>query len=322
MSCQISVIGGAIIDILVGPVNSSVFKTGSLAVDKTLLSFGGDALNESIALSRLGCKVGLVSNVGNDETGDKIIDKLVSENIDVSSISIHPEYDTSMNIVLVDEDAQRYFLTNPNSSLRKLNKEDIIKHVDSFASIVSFTGLFVSPSLTIQDIEDIFKEIKKDKNTVLTLDMTKAKNNETIENVECILPYIDYILPNESEIALLTGSNDVKENARSLVNKGAKCAVIKCGEKGCLIYTKENGYIEIPAYTVEKAVDTTGAGDCFVAGFLWGIQHKLSIIECGMFANALASCSIEHMGATTGITSLDEVQSRYRQIKKDCGIGL
>ena len=71
---KITVIGAAILDVLAGPVNEQIFQNGSQPMETTRLSFGGDALNEAVALSRLGKKVQLISKVGKDEAGDRVID--------------------------------------------------------------------------------------------------------------------------------------------------------------------------------------------------------------------------------------------------------
>jgi sugar/nucleoside kinase (ribokinase family) len=135
-----------------------------------------------------------------------------------------------------------------------------------------------------------------------------------LADLEELLPYIDYILPNRDEIALLTGKNDPFANAKLLIEAGVGCAVIKCGKDGCLIRTKDECY-KIPAYPVENALDSTGAGDCFAAGFLWGLRNGLSLEECGYFACATASCAVEHMGATDGVQSIGEPMKRYREMK-------
>ena len=84
------------------------------------------------------------------------------------------------------------------------------------------------------------------------------------------------------------------------------------GGKGCIIATK-SAQIEIPACRVEKVVDTTGAGDCFAAGFLYALSEGWQLEECGRFACAAASCSVEEVGAVAGVTSLEKVLRRYHK---------
>ncbi|MBQ9699032.1 MAG: carbohydrate kinase family protein [Lachnospiraceae bacterium] len=307
---DITVIGAAIIDVMAGAVSSKVFETGSQPVQTTKLTFGGDGLNESVALSRLGKKVQFISKVGQDEAGSRVLDYARENGLCTDSIEVEEGLDTGINIVLVDEKGERFFLTNPNGSLRKLSKEDIEKHLDNAADIISFASIFVSPLLDIQAMEQIFKSIKSKPGRILVADMTKAKNGETIEDIKPLLPYIDYILPNEDEIALLTGEKDVYVNANLLVDAGVSCAVIKRGSKGCLIKTKSEMY-EITAYPIKEPVDSTGAGDCFAAGFIWALSEHMSLEECGRFACATASCTVECVGATDGIRGIEQVMYRY-----------
>ena len=126
---------------------------------------------------------------------------------------------------------------------------------------------------------------------------------------------MDYFFPNAAELATLAGNDDVYKNIQTLLNYGLKCAVVKCGGKGCIIATK-SAQIEIPACHVEKVIDTTGAGDCFAAGFLWALSQNFSIVECAKFACAAASCSVECVGATAGVKSLAQVMERYRAFRE------
>ncbi|MCD8373060.1 MAG: PfkB family carbohydrate kinase, partial [Clostridia bacterium] len=71
----------------------------------------------------------------------------------------------------------------------------------------------------------------------------------------------------------------------------------------------------IPAYPTDNCIDTTGAGDCFAAGFLWALSENWPVPDCGCFANAVASCAIEKIGATDGVQSLDEATSRFQVVK-------
>lgn len=308
---RITVIGAAIIDVLAGPVNAQVFQTGSQPVEKTGLSFGGDALNEAVVLSRLGKKVQLISKVGKDEAGARVMDYAEGCGLATECIIQEEGLTTGINIVLLDEKGERHFLTNPQGSLRKLALEDILPYADAMGDVVSFASIFVSPLLDIPAMEQLFQKIKSVPGRILVADMTKAKNGERLDDIRCLLPYIDYILPNEDEIALLTGIRDSRKNAELLVEAGVGCAVVKCGAKGCIIATKE-AVLEIPAYPIKKLVDTTGAGDCFAAGFLWGLSEGYSLADCGKMACAVASCSVEQVGATEGVVSLEECLKRFQ----------
>ncbi len=313
MDKKITVIGPAIIDVLAFPVSLINMEAGSQPMEDIKLSYGGDALNEAVVLSRLGADVELLSKVGQDQAGTYVLDFLKREGISCAGIRRDEKTPTSVNIVLVDEHGERFFLTNPRGSMRKLAEEDIDVAIDTAAHIVSFAGIFISPMLDVDSMERIFRRIKEKPGRILAADMTKPKNGETLEDLGRILKYVDFILPNEGEAAMLTGEEDPRRNAQLLVGAGAGCAVIKCGEKGCIIQTKDK-CTEIPAFPVAKVADSTGAGDSFVAGFLYGLSRGFSVEQCGSFGNAVASCTVEALGATDGVTSLEEPMARYKRL--------
>ena len=311
---DVSIIGAGVIDILATPVNENVFSLGSLPVENIKMTFGGDALNETLILTKLGKKVQFISKVGDDDAGKRILGVLNEHGISTDCVCVEQDLATAINIVLVDEDGNRHFLTNPKSSLRKLALEDVECHIEQTAKIVSFAGMFISPVLTIEKMKVMFEKIKE-QNRILVVDMTKAKNGETIEDIKELLPYIDYILPNEEEIALLTGEKDPYINAEKLLSYGVKTAVIKCGKDGCVIGDKD-GIYNVAAVPNIKCVDTTGAGDSFVAGFIYGLSNGWTSKESAKFGCAVASCIVEHVGATDGLCSMEVVRERYEKMSQ------
>ncbi len=178
---DITIIGAAIIDILAGPVTPDVFRTGSWPVDTVKLSFGGDALNEAAVLAKFGKNVELVSKVGLDDAGERVLDYMERLGLPTDSIVIEDGLATSMNLVLVDGCGERCFLTNPAGSLRRLTLQDVEKYLDGAADLVSFAGMFVSPQLDIPAMEQLFRTIKQKPGRTLAVDMTKAKNGERLD---------------------------------------------------------------------------------------------------------------------------------------------
>ena len=309
-SKDITVIGAAIVDVLAGPVDESTISSGSQPMKTIRMSFGGDALNEAVVLSRLGKRAGLVTKVGADEAGRRVLDYLRENGLSADTAVVEAGLATGINIVLFNESGERSFLTNPQGSLRKLSEKDVEPFLDGAADLVSFASMFVSPLLDIPAMGRIFRKIKSKPGRILAVDTTKAKNRESLQDIKDLLPYIDFFFPNEEEIALLTGEKDPYKNAELLYEAGVSCVAIKRGKLGCLLRYEE-GTFHIPACRVEHCLDTTGAGDGFAAGFLWGISEGLPPAECARFACAAASCSVEKVGAVCGITSLQQVRQRY-----------
>ena len=318
MKADVTIIGPAIMDVLAGPVDKSVFEKGSQPVNATQLAFGGDALNEAVVLSQLGLKVELISKVGNDEAGKRVLDFLKEKQVDTTKVKVEDGLETGINIVLVTPEGERVFLTNPNGSLRKLDEADVTEQLDGTADIVCMASMFVSPLLDIPAMEQIFKKIKSEPGRILVADMTTAKNGESLADIEGLLKYIDYIIPNETEAERLTGESGVYRNAGLFIEHGASCVVIKRGSKGCLIKTRES-QIEVPAYAHAKAADTTGAGDSFVAGFVRGLKNGMSLEDCGRFGCAVASCTVEKLGANAAIESEELPMRRYNEMMQRKG---
>ena len=310
---DVTVIGPSVIDILAAPFDPDALAKGKRDVNQIRMSFGGDALNESVVLSRLGKKVQLISKIGADEAGRSIRKHLEKEKVSTGHVIVQQGLNTSVNIALVDADGGRKFLMDPHSSQRKLGLEDVLPMLDETAQIVSFASIFISPLFSIEKMEQLFSLIKAVGKTLVS-DLTRPKNGETFNDLKVLFPYMDVFVPNDEEIFLLTGEKDPYKNVQMLVDAGVKTAVVKIGKDGCLVGTKDS-IVQVPAVTGVKCVDTTGAGDSFAAGFIAGLIEGRDMIDCARLGCAAASCSIEQIGATDGVRSLEQVMVRYKRIR-------
>lgn len=309
---DITVIGAAIVDVLAAPADPAVFTVNSMPADEIRLSFGGDALNESVILSRMGKKVQLITKIGADESGRRVLNYMRENGIRTDSAKIEEGLATGINIVLIDPDGERHFLTNPTGSLRKLGYDDIAGFLDQAGRIVSMASMFISPLLTIDKMEGLFRQIKESGRIVFA-DLTTAKNGEILSDLQELLQYVDVIVPNESEIAHLTGETDPYRNVRLLLEAGVGTAVVKIGARGCVLGDPD-GIRTIPAVQGVQSVDSTGAGDAFAAGYLTGMAERLCADDCARLGCAAASCAIERVGATEGVKDAEEVRRRYRML--------
>ena len=287
--------GAAIMDVLARPVNPSVFRTGSIPAKGITMRTGGDAMNEAKALSSLGNPVRLISKLGRDTAGDTIMAECTMSHIDTSCIRRSGDIPTSVNIVLVDDQGERHFITSPRGTLRNLYPEDIPDSALEGSKFFCFASIFVSPFFDNAALTDLFRRVKDQKMT-LCADMTKCKNKETLADMKECLSLLDYVFPNYEEAALLTGETDLDDIADAFLQCGVKHVVIKNGSRGCFIKTNQERW-EIPAYSGAKCIDTTGAGDTFTACFLHALGKNFSLPDCGRFANAGASICIENLGA-------------------------
>lgn len=310
---DITCIGPAIIDVLACPTSPAVFTSGSEPAETIKLSYGGDACNEAVALARMGCAVNLVSLLGQDEAGDMVFSYLARNHVDTSAITRSHDLPTGINLVLVDKDGERCFITNPGGSLRHLNEEMIRSHVDDMADIVSFASFFISFDLSVDALCRTFKAIKQKNGRILAVDFTRPKNGETIETLRPLLPDIDILFANAEEACMLCGSSDPAICAETFVRSGVTCAVVKTGKHGCVL-AASSFCLSVPAFSPVECVDTTGAGDCFAAGFLYALKQGMSYPDCARFGCAAASCCVEMVGATEGIRAIEAIRSRFEHL--------
>jgi sugar/nucleoside kinase (ribokinase family) len=120
--------------------------------------------------------------------------------------------------------------------------------------------------------------------------------------LESCLANLDFLFANEDEGRMLTGESEPSDVAAFLHARGALTVVLKLGARGCLVFNGE-GSLQVPAFAV-CAVDTTGAGDCFVGGFLAGIELGYSIPKASRLANAAGALSIQKLGSIRGLQDL------------------
>lgn len=297
MDSEITIIGASIIDILVRPAGAEVFATGSSPAENISMSFGGDALNEAMVLAHLGKKVQLQTVLGNDMQGDMIWNRCEELGIAFQVSCRKNDLRTGINVVLIQENGERSFLTDKNGSLRKLRVEDLNLQFPKSTKIVCFASIFVFPEIGNSQMVQIFSAAKN-QGKILCADMTKCKNKETVEDIREALSYLDYLMPNEEEACLLTGCNHAEAAADVLLAAGVGTVVIKCGSRGCLVANSEERY-QVPAVSRVKCVDTTGAGDNFAAGFVYGLSQGWNTRKCAEYANACAAKSVEWVGAVT-----------------------
>ena len=294
---KVEIIGAAIVDILVSPADERVFQTGSSPAGQILMTHGGDALNEAAVLRHLGVPVHLETLVGDDAAGALVRHFMEQAGLENSGLRIRPGLRTSVNVVLVKENGERCFLTDPHASQRQLQLEDIPLPFPQDVDILCFASIFVFPQMKTRELETVFRQAKSQGITVCA-DMTKRKNGETVADLAPALRYVDYLLPNDAEALLLTGADTVEQAAQALLEAGVGTVVVKCGARGCFVKNRERQFWA-PAVENTPCVDTTGAGDSFVGGFLYGLANELSLEECVRQANACGAKAVQQVGAVT-----------------------
>lgn len=297
-------IGVALMDLPVGPITKEALDRETTMVKELRLTTGGDAFNQSVILSRLGQRVALVGQIGKDLLGDRIVETCHQEGIDTGNLIQDDKVQTRINVVLVQENGQRTFVKTTDGSGGSIPLTDIDFEQIKRAKALSLASIFSSKLKEPQLILSLLKTAKE--NGVLTFaDAVPMKDDETLEQIASSLPFLDYFMPNEEEASKLTGEREPEAMAAHLLRHGIGTVVIKMGKKGCFVKDQKESRF-IPAFEAQ-AVDTTGAGDNFAAGFIHSILRGEDRMESARFGNLIAAISTESIGAVTGVTDAKTV---------------
>jgi ribokinase len=262
---------------------------------------GGSAANTIVGLARLGCKVGFIGKVAKDCEGKMLIEDFHREGVDTDGIIIAKRGRSGKVMGFVDEKGERALYVDPGVNdtieFEEINKDYAFN--TQFLHLTSFVG------------EKSFQTQKKlvsalPENVKVSLDPGELYARKGFDALETIIRRTFVLMPNQNELKLLTGASNYGEGAKILLKKGIKIVAVKLGSRGCYVADGRENHL-INAFKV-KVVDTTGAGDAFCAGFLYGLIKGKSLYECGRLGNFAASRCIMKMGARTGLPRLKDLE--------------
>jgi sugar/nucleoside kinase (ribokinase family) len=309
------VVGSCVVDILARPVSlTTPIGQGKLIESEPLrLTTGGIVSNSGTAMARLGMRVAAFTYVGNDEWADVIRSRYVTEGIDTSALVIQPDGATSTTAVLIDASGERSFVHCVGAP-RMLDKAAILARLDLFAkSRATLFGYYPLMTRLQNDLPEVFAAIRE---TGCLTAIDAAADGGTMDPLARILPHLDFYVPSEHEAAHQTGQSDPRRMVDVYREAGAKGFLgIKLGMRGALLSPKPGEFVDVSVVPAPgPVVDTTGAGDCFLAGLLTGVLRGLSPADAGGLAAATGACCVTGLGGSSAIRGYDET-ARLAEIR-------
>lgn len=260
---------------------------------------GGSAGNTIAGLASMGAKTSYIGKVRDDQLGNVFRHDIsaLGSNYLTGSATSGPA--TAHCLVLVTPDAERTMCTYLGACVN-LTVDDIDEETVRAADISYLEGYLWDPEPAKEAFRKAIKIAHGAGNKVsLSLSDPFCVDRHHDEFLKLVKDGVDILFANEDEIKMLYGTDDVNEAAR-LVQQDCDMAAITCGARGCIV-TDKNEIGHVQGRMVDKLVDTTGAGDLFAAGFLYGLTKGKSIGECGAIGNLVAGEVITHMGARPDI---------------------
>jgi sugar/nucleoside kinase (ribokinase family) len=304
-------IGMAVTDILVRGVTAIPRQGATSTVQDISICTGGDAVNEAITLARLGHRVGLMALVGNDLQGDFVVRQCEKNGVDVSTVARTSKRPTATSIVLINEYGDRSFLSQPGTAMDEFSLDHVdLQQIRPGLKVLLVGSLFCGKSMHSEALRKVLEKAKA-VGAMTVADFVSSPDTGGLESISQVLEQLDFAVPSKEEAFLYTGTEVLEQIAEEFFRFGVKNVVVKLGGEGIFVHTQTD-HFRLGLYPA-IAVDTTGAGDSFVAGFVSGLLRGEPVLECAKFGAATASIAIQSVGATTGVRALEQVRDVIRR---------
>lgn len=297
---RVVVVGSFVMDLVVWADRRPV-KGESILGDDFAMFPGGKGANQAVAAARLGADVAMIGRLGQDAFGDMFLQVLSEERINSEYVVRDSSEGTGVGTPVIDSDGDNSIIMIPRAN-KRLSIEDINKASKALGQCdVLLLQLEVPVEASIRAAEIAHKAHAK-----VILDPAPARNIP-----EELFPLIDIIMPNEVEFQMLTGSSadtleSVKKGAGILMDKGIEVIIVTVGPRGAFV-VEEGHARQVPAWPVDKVVDTTGAGDAFAGAFAVALAGGMEISDSVDLAVKAGAYSVTKAGAIPSMPSLSDL---------------
>jgi len=309
VSCEVFCVGNAVADVLARPVDSLAPAGTSQPLEDVTLGPGGNCINTAIALARLGITVRVAAAIGNDRFGQLIRDRVRAEGIDSAGLVTLPGAKTSTSIVLIEATGQRRFLHLRGVS-GLFSGQDLNWGKVKGARIFHYSSAFAVPTFDEKSLEPALRRAHE-LGCLTAMNICWDVRGRWIKTIQTALAHTDFIFPNCEEGQQLTGETDPSAIAARLREWGVKTVVVKLGAAGCYVESPEGSFAS-PGFAVQP-VDTTGAGDCFAAGFLAALCRDQSLPLAARYANAAGALATLGLGGADSAPTVAQLENFLRK---------
>lgn len=290
--------------------------------DAFVANCGGTALNMIVCASKLGLKTSFISRIGADVMGDRIERALIENGVNIDGLIKDDQYFTTMTFVELNHGERSFSFARQFGADIMIRAEDISREIIGESRIFHYSGMVLMSEPSRSATLGLLKELQKEGKYICTDISYRAALWEdemtAIRVTREALKYTDLVKCSDEEAFLVSGKDTLREAAEYFTEYGCALCIITCGKDGAFWYMDgECG--TVPAFSV-PVVDTTGAGDAFLGGFLYQLLKKTSpgevkpeiLPEMLRFANAVGALNITQKGGIDGAPTLEEVNRLLR----------
>ena len=286
---RVLVIGNLNVDLVFYPVRDLPAWGEERTVDLMLTRAAGSAGYSALALGNLGMRPVVIGNVGCDGYRTFILRELTEAGADVTRVQVSG-LPTGVSATMTNKEGARAFVTYLGH-LAELTAEALLPAIRAVGDVKQalFSGYFLLPSLGVEGAMSVLRACS-DQGALTLFDSGWAPHGwspETRQDLCRLVSEVDVFLPNHEEAMAITGRPDPTSAAQALLELGVGTVIIKAGEAGSLALDRQRGLVRQPAIPI-KAFDSTGAGDSFNAGVMYGLALGWELERILQFAGAVA----------------------------------
>jgi len=307
--CKVFCAGNAVADVLARPVDHLASPGTSQRLEDVALGPGGNSINTGIALARLGVAVRIAAALGEDRFGRFLRERVRAEGIDDSGLVALPDAKTATSIVLVQATGERRFLHLRGASAH-FSEEHLHWESVKGARFFHYASAFALPAFDGAPLARTLQRAREI-GCLTSVNVCWDVEGRWLKLLEPSLACTDFIFPNREEGQQLTSETEPAGIARRLRRLGVGTVIVKLGAAGCYVQSPQGAFTSrgFPVHPV----DTTGAGDCFAAGFLAALCRGQSLAEAARHANAAGALATLRLGGADSAPTTAEVEGFLQQ---------
>ena len=299
--------------LVVGELNADLILRGDVTpafgqvekiIDEATLTIGSSSAIFACGAARLGLHVAFVGKVGDDEFGRFMLRELTQRGIDTGDVVIDPAIPTGLSVIL-SRPSDRAILTHLGS-IAALRFDEIDLSLLSRARHLHLGSYYLLDALR-PDVPRLFDEAKA-RGLTISIDTNYDPTEQWADGLRETLQRVDVFLPNETELLAITHEDSIEAGLDRLAD--VPIVAVKLGERGAM--ARRGSEIAQSDSIPVKVVDTTGAGDSFDAGFIYGYLGGRSLAESVHLACVCGSLSTRAAGGTTAQATLAEANASLR----------
>jgi len=284
--------GVHVLDVLVRPVEAIPEGQGGELVDQIRITAAGSAGGTALVLAKLGASVRSAGAIGRDAAGDMLLALLERDGVDTELLVRRDDVQTSASVLPIRPSGERpaFHVVGANGTF---GPDDVPAEAIEAATHLHLGG----PEFMGGEAAAPMLRRARESGVVTSADVLAPGEPGLLDWIAPALAELDYFLPNGEQVLALTGADELEDGCRALIERGVGCVAATCGADGVMV-VDEQGADTVPAFEVE-AVDTTGCGDAFSAGFLRGLslgrdRRGAAVLGCAAAAQVAQGLGTDH----------------------------